>query len=401
MALSFRSWGAAMTISAEYIARVRAFNRDYTRRIGVLSEGLLESPYSLTEVRVMYELAHREGVTAAELADDLDLDRGYLSRLLKGFEAKKLLARTASREDARRQHMRLTAAGKRVLEPLERRSQEQVRMMFGALDAERQRAVLSAMDIIQSAFDAERSEGSDVERGSGGTHAVSSRRPDNAADAQGDAGGPVEAIGERGSVEATAARGSVATSHARAVDRRKSPAESRQPFTVRTHRPGDMGWVVQRHGEIYHQEYGWNEEFEALVAEIAAEFVRKLDVARERCWIAERDGRRVGCIFLVAKDATIAKLRLLLVEPDARGIGLGRALVRECVRFAREAGYQKVVLWTQETLSAARHLYEEAGFRRTAQDPHHSFGHDLVAETWELDLRTAGDAAKAETAKSK
>jgi DNA-binding MarR family transcriptional regulator/N-acetylglutamate synthase-like GNAT family acetyltransferase len=323
-----------MTISAEQIARVRAFNRDYTRRIGVLSEGLLESPYSLTEVRVMYELAHREGVTAAELADDLELDRGYLSRLLKGFEAKKLLARKASQEDGRRQHMRLTAAGKRVLEPLERRSQEQVRMMFAALDARRQRAVLAAMDVIQSALDG-------------------------------------------------------------------SPAQgSEQPFTLRTHRPGDMGWVVQRHGEIYHQEYGWNEEFEVLVAEIAAEFIRKLDVARERCWIAERDGRRIGCIFLVAKDATTAKLRLLLVEPDARGLGLGRALVRECVLFALEAGYRKVVLWTQETLSAARHLYQEAGFRKTAQDPHHSFGHDLVGETWELDLRTADGSTKPESAKS-
>jgi len=319
--------GNAMTISAEQIARVRAFNRDYTRRIGVLSQGLLESPYSLTEVRVMYELAHREGVTAAELADDLDLDRGYLSRLLKRFEAKKLLARTASREDGRRQHMRLTVAGKRVFEPLEQRSQEQVRSMFAALDTERQGAVLAAMEVIQSAFDGNRSAGKSASR--------------------------------------------------------------RQPFTLRMHRPGDMGWVVQRHGEIYHQEYGWNEEFEALVAEITAEFVRKLDVARERCWIAECDGRRAGCIFLVAKDATTAKLRLLLVEPEARGLGLGRALVGECVRFAREAGYQRLVLWTQETLSAARHLYQEAGFTRTAQDPHHSFGHDLVAETWELDLRTS------------
>ena len=157
-------------------------------------------------------------------------------------------------------------------------------------------------------------------------------------------------------------------------------------LTLRGHRPGDMGWVVQRHGEIYHQEYGWNEEFEALVAEITAEFVRKLDVTRERCWIAEHDGRRVGCIFLVAKDATTAKLRLLLVDPDARGLGVGRKLVAECVRFARAAGYRKIVLWTQETLTAARHLYTEAGFVKTAREPHRSFGHDLVGETWEREL---------------
>jgi GNAT superfamily N-acetyltransferase len=162
-----------------------------------------------------------------------------------------------------------------------------------------------------------------------------------------------------------------------------------QQLTLRAHRPGDMGWVVQRHGEIYHQEYGWNEEFEALVAEITAEFVRKLDVTRERCWIAEHDGRRVGCIFLVAKDTATAKLRLLLVDPDARGLGVGRKLVAECVRFARAAGYRKIVLWTQETLTAARHLYSEAGFVKTAREPHRSFGHDLVGETWERELHGA------------
>ncbi len=312
-----------MTISTEQIARVRAFNRDYTRRIGVLSEGLLDSPYSLTEVRVMYEIAHRRDVTAAELADELDLDRGYLSRLLKGFETKKLLARTASPEDGRRQHLRLTPAGKRVFAPLERRSREQVKGMLSGLDEARRGAVLQAMEVIQSAFDGNR----------------------------------------------------------------VSPACA-APLTLRGHRPGDMGWVVQRHGELYHQEYGWNEEFEALVAEIAAEFVRKLDPTRARCWIAERAGRRLGCIFLVGKDASTAKLRLLLVEPEARGLGVGRALVGECIRFAREAGYRKIVLWTQENLAAARHLYKEAGFERIAQEPHHSFGHDLVGETWTLELRS-------------
>lgn len=335
----------AMTISTEQIARVRAFNRDYTRLIGVLSEGLLDSPYSLTEVRVMYEIAHRRDVTAAELADALDLDRGYLSRMLKGFEAKKFLARTASPEDGRRQHLRLTPAGKKVFGPLERRSNEQVKAMLATLDEERRCAVLKAMDVIQSAFD------TDAGAKPAGT-------PDAAAAAPADA---------RPNPDTT-------------------NRQFRQPITLRPHRPGDMGWVVQRHGELYHQEYGWNEEFEALVAEIAAEFVRKLDVTRERCWIAECEGRQVGCIFLVAKDATTAKLRLLLVEPDTRGLGVGRQLVAECVRFAREAAYRKVVLWTQENLAAARRLYTEAGFKRTAQEPHHSFGHDLIGETWELEF---------------
>jgi DNA-binding MarR family transcriptional regulator/GNAT superfamily N-acetyltransferase len=316
-------------VSATQIARVRAFNRDYTRRIGVLSEGLLDSPYSLTQARVMYEIAHRSGVTAGELAEELDLDRGYLSRMLKGFETEKLLVRSKAPEDGRRQHLRMTPAGMRVFAPLEKRSQEQVRGMLTELDEERRRVLLEAMDTIQSALD-------------------------------------------------------------------KSKGDLTRQLTLRGHRPGDMGWVVQRHGEIYHQEYGWNEEFEALVAEITAEFVRKLDVTRERCWIAEHDGRRVGCIFLVAKDATTAKLRLLLVDPDARGLGVGRKLVAECVRFARVAGYRKIVLWTQETLTAARHLYTEAGFVKTAREPHRSFGHDLVGETWERELH-GGELDSGET----
>jgi DNA-binding MarR family transcriptional regulator/GNAT superfamily N-acetyltransferase len=311
------------SISAAQIARVRAFNREYTRRIGVLSEGLLDSPYSLTEARVMYEIAHRRDITAGELAGDLDLDRGYLSRLLKGFETKKLLVRTPSAEDGRRQHLRLTPAGMRVFAPLEKRSQEQVRDMFSTLDEERRRAVMVAMDMIEGAL--------------------------------GVAGQP-------------------------------------QPqLTLRAHRPGDMGWVVQRHGEIYHQEYGFNEEFEALVAEIAAAFVRKLDAAREHCWIAEYAGRRVGSIFLVAKDATTAKLRLLLVEPDARGLGVGRTLVAECVRFARAAGYRKIVLWTQDNLTAARRIYSNEGFVKTGQELHRSFGQELVGETWELELHATDE----------
>jgi DNA-binding MarR family transcriptional regulator/ribosomal protein S18 acetylase RimI-like enzyme len=310
-----------MAVSAAQIAEVRAFNRDYTRRIGVLARGLLDSPYSLTQVRVMYEIAHRPGVIAAQLADELGLDRGYLSRILKGFAAKGVLARTDSAADARRQHLRLAPAGRRVFAPLERRSEQQVRAMLAELEQPERRALLGAMSTIRRAF--------------------------GAAPAQG-------------------------------------------PVSLRRHRPGDMGWVVERHGVLYFREYGWNEEFEALVAGITAEFIRKLDPARERCWIAENAaGRRLGCIFLVAGEGGSAKLRLLLVEPEARGLGLGRTLVGECVRFARAAGYERIVLWTQENLTAARHLYEQAGFTRTAREPHRSFGHDLIGETWQLELRHA------------
>lgn len=354
-----------MTISAEQIARVRAFNRDYTCRIGVLSEGLLDSPYSLTEVRVMYEIAHREGLTAADLADDLNLDRGYLSRLLKGFESKKLLVRTASSEDGRRRLLRLTLAGMRAFEPLERRSQKQVGEMLTALDEEHRYAVLGAMEVIQNAFAG--SQSGAVAKAAIAMKAAGAAREPTVLKAlpSSDAASPNAAPSEK--------------------VRTPKPAAGAE-LIFRTHRVGDMGWVVQRHGELYHQEYGWNEEFEALVAEIVAEFVRKLDPTRERCWIAERNGCRLGCIFLVAKDASTAKLRLLLVERAARGFGVGRELVTECVRFAREAGYRRIVLWTQRNLDAARHLYSDAGFKRTAEEPHHSFGQHLVGETWELEL---------------
>jgi DNA-binding MarR family transcriptional regulator/GNAT superfamily N-acetyltransferase len=306
-----------MSVSHQQIEQVRAFNRDYTRRIGVLSQGLLESPWSLTEARVLYEIAHRPGVTASTLAADLGLDRGYLSRILKRFAARRLIARAASNADRRRLPLRLTPAGRGVFAPLERRARGEVRKLLAPLDAERRQALLAAMSTIRRAFD---------------------------------------------------------------------PAGARGGLVLRSHRPGDMGWVVERHGTLYATEYGWNEEFEGLAAGITADFIRKLDSARERCWIAELHGRRVGCVFLVAGDAGSAQLRLLLVEPQARGLGLGGRLVGECVRFARAAGYERIVLWTQSNLLAARRLYERAGFIRTARNPHRSFGHELSGETWELRL---------------
>jgi DNA-binding MarR family transcriptional regulator/GNAT superfamily N-acetyltransferase len=308
-------------LSAE-ISLVRAFNRDYTRRIGVLRDGLLDSPYSLTEVRVMYELAHRRGVGAAELAADLDLDRGYLSRLLRRFERAGLLQRTASVHDGRRWHLALTARGRKAFAPLERRSQRQMGQMLSALDPLRRQTVLDAMRSIQMSF---------------------------------------------------------------AVPSSQQPRQ-RLPIRFRSHRPGDMGWVIARHGELYAAQFGWNEQFEALVARIAAEFVRKLDPGRERCWIAERAGQRLGCVFLVAAGRRTAKLRLLLVEAEARGAGLGRELIARCIEFARVAGYRRIKLWTQHSLSAARHLYIQAGFVKTSEQAHHSFGRDLVGETWELAL---------------
>jgi DNA-binding MarR family transcriptional regulator/N-acetylglutamate synthase-like GNAT family acetyltransferase len=306
-----------MQISSQQVGLVRAFNRDYTRRIGVLREGLLDSRFTLTELRVMYELAHRSGITAAQLADNLDLDRGYLSRLLKHFERSGWLKRRTSESDGRRQHLALTAGGRAVFKPLERRANLEVRRMLAPLDSQRVRAVLEAMQAIQTSFGEARPTGS---------------------------------------------------------------------VSFRSHRVGDMGWVIARHGELYASQYGWNQEFEALVAQIAAGFVQNLDASRERCWIAERDGRRLGCIFLVAEDQATAKLRLLLVEPEARGLGVGRELIARCVLFARESGYRRITLWTQQTLTAARRLYQQAGFLKVSEEPHRSFGAELVGESWELRL---------------
>jgi len=315
-----------MALRAELERRVdavRRFNRFYTRKIGVLGEGLLSSPYTLTQARVLYELAYRERPTASELVKDLGLDPGYLSRILRNFEKQGLLARAASAEDARQRHLSLTPSGRKAFVSLEHTTREQIAALLTPLSALQQDQIETAMQQIEAAL------GDPV--------------PDGGATAQG-------------------------------------------PYCLRPHRPGDMGWVVHRHGALYAAEYGWDETFEALVAEIVAGFVKNFDPAQERCWIAERDGQNIGSVFLVRESAGVAKLRLLLVEPAARGLGLGQRLIEECLGFAREAGYERVRLWTNGNLAAARHLYRKAGFQMLESEPHHSFGHDLVSETWELTL---------------
>jgi len=298
---------------------IRRFNRFYTAQIGILQEHLLESRFSLTEVRVLYEIAHRQGVTAKDLRADLGLDRGYVSRMLQNFENHGWIKASPAHDDRRRQLLSLTAKGHDVFDPLDRRSSAQVTALLTRLSPQRQKKFLAAIREIESS--------------------LTPSKPSSAS------------------------------------------------FTLRPHRPGDMGWVVQRHGELYWQEYGYDARFEALVAGIAAKFVVQLDPARERCWIAEKDGERVGCVFLVKKSDGIAKLRLLLVEPSARGLGIGKRLVEECIRFAKESGYKKILLWTQSELAAARGIYQSAGFEQVQKEKHRSWSRkDLVAETWELKL---------------
>jgi DNA-binding MarR family transcriptional regulator/GNAT superfamily N-acetyltransferase len=307
------------------IAAVRGFNRFYTQRIGVLREHLLDSPFSLTGVRVLYELAHWSSTgdppTAVVVAARLALDEGYLSRVLRGFEQRGLVRKRFSVADGRRKSLALTDRGRQEFKRLDARSQAEVGAMLAKLSAAEQASLVGAMNTVAELLG--------------------------------------QAPGDRG---------------------------QGAPYILRPPQPGDMGWVIHRHGALYAQEYGYDERFEALVAEIAAQFVQRFDPARERCWIAEQRGELVGTVFLVRKTNAVAKLRLLLVEPHARGLGIGRRLIDECVRFARRAGYRKLTLWTQSDLDAARHLYALAGFRRVGQERHQSFGKQLVAETWELAL---------------
>lgn len=300
------------------VAAVRRFNRFYTQRIGVLNEGVLKSPFSLAQSRVLYELAHRAECTATGLGKDLGLDAGYLSRILGDFEKRGLLDRTPSDRDARQNRLRLTRKGQQAFAPLHARSRNEIGAMLNALSGAEQGRLIGAMATIE------------------------------------------ELLGAR--------------------------PEPKAPYLLRPHQPGDMGWVVHRHGVLYAEEYGWDEQFEALVAGITAKFIQHYDAKRERCWIAEKDGEIVGSVFLVKHSAAVAKLRLLLVEPKARGLGIGARLVGETILFARRVGYRKIVLWTNSVLISARRIYEASGFRRVDQKRHHSFGKDLVGETWELKL---------------
>ncbi len=300
------------------IEAVRRFNRFYTRQIGVLQEHLLRSPFSLTEARVLFELAHHEQTTASELGEALGLDAGYLSRILRTFHKRGLIEKKPSKTDGRQTELRLTQRGQEAFGKIDTSSAKEVGALLGNLSEEARMRLIEAMQAIEGI------------------------------------------LGER--------------------------PEHQVPYILRPPRPGDMGWVVERHGALYAQEYGWDETMEALVAEIVAKFVRHFDPKRERCWIAEKDGENVGCVFLVRKTRTVGQLRLLLVEPRARGLGIGARLVDECTRFARQAGYQQVVLWTNSVLRAARRIYEAAGYRLIRENAHHSFGQDLVGQTWELRL---------------
>jgi DNA-binding MarR family transcriptional regulator/N-acetylglutamate synthase-like GNAT family acetyltransferase len=304
--------------SEERIGVVRQFNRFFTRKIGVLREGLLHSPYTLTEARILFELGHRNSVTASDLCRELGLDPGYLSRILARLEQQGLLEKVRPDNDGRQRLLQLTSEGRNAFALLDQRSRDEVSEMLTDLSEEEQRSLLKAMHTIENLLSKE--------------------------------------------------------------------FKYSEPFILRPHKSGDMGWVVHRHGVLYAQEYGWDEHFEALVAQIVADFIKNYNPDRERCWIAEMDGEIVGSVFVVEASETVAKLRLLLVEPKARGLGMGTRLVAECIRFARRCGYQKLVLWTNSVLLEARHIYEKTGFKLMADEAHNSFGHDLIGETWELVL---------------
>ncbi|MBB4929509.1 DNA-binding MarR family transcriptional regulator/GNAT superfamily N-acetyltransferase [Lipingzhangella halophila] len=306
------------TLNSE-VAAVRSFNRFFTRKLGVLRTGHLDSPWSLTEVRILYELLHRERTRAPELRRALDMDPGQLSRVLSKLEGDGLLTRSPSPDDARSQEVVLTTAGSRAAATLDGRSNAQIRELIGHLSVDGRRRLVSAMTAVRQLLE--------------------------------------------------------------------EPEERQAPTVVlRPLRSGDAGWVIERHGALYFEEYGWDETFEALVAEIAADYLRSRDPRTEYAWIAEVDGERAGCVFCARKDETTAKLRLLLVEPTARGLGIGGRLVEECLSFARSAGYARMTLWTNDCLTAARRIYQRAGFQLVHAEKHRSFGHELVGQTWERDL---------------
>jgi DNA-binding MarR family transcriptional regulator/GNAT superfamily N-acetyltransferase len=300
-----------------HVAAVRRFNRFYTQHIGVLHDGWLDSPFSLTEARVLYEIRERLGATATEIGRDLGLDAGYMSRILRRFHKSGLIRKETSPDDGRQSFLFLTARGEKAFAPLEDRTVRQVGAMLGRLIRPQQDQLVEALQTAE---------------------VLMSDRPHY------------------------------------------------EDVVLREPRPGDLGWVVERHAMLYAQEYGWTGSFEGVCAQIVADFQAKFDPAAERCWIAEIGNQRVGSVFLVRDSDRVARLRLLLVEPSARGLGIGKRLTNECIRFARASGYERITLWTHSILTAARHIYAEAGFSLTSSEKKHSFGNDVISEYWDLTL---------------
>ncbi len=307
-------------VSADRVAAVRHFNRLFTRQIGVLREGLLQSNFPLTDARVLYELGTRDQLTASQLCRELGLDSGHISRIVARFEEQGLLQRERDERDGRQLRLSLTASGQEAFALIDQRSASEIAQLLARLTDAQQQRLLAAMRTIERTLDT-------------------------------------------------------------------GPARVEPFIIIRGHQPGDLGWVVHRHGALYSQEYGWDERFEGMVAQIVADFIRNYDPTRERCWIAEMDGQAVGSAFVVQAPDGAAKLRMLIVEPRVRGMGLGTHLVRECIRFAERTGYNKLMLWTNSCLDQARQIYIRAGFTLVESERHHSFGHELVGETWELPLR--------------
>ena len=309
-----------LTVDAQ-VGAIRAFNRFYTRKIGVV-DGMASSPFALAEARVLYELAHREQATATDIRKELGLDAGYMSRILREFERRKLIRREQSKTDERQKFLSLTAKGRRAFAPLDARSNRDVVAILEGLSPTKRKQLVDAVQAVR------------------------------------------RLLGDK--------------------------VQTSTSYLLRQHQPGDLGWIVHRQAILYAEEYGWDGTYEALAGEIVAQFIKNYDPNRERCWIAEKDGERVGGAFVAKVSDDIAQLRLLHVESQARGLGIGKRLVEECVRFARQAGYLKMTLWTQSNLYAARHIYKQSGFQVVREQQHHSFGKDLTAETWELNLRQPG-----------
>jgi DNA-binding MarR family transcriptional regulator/GNAT superfamily N-acetyltransferase len=316
--------------AGEAVDIIRSFNRRYTRQLGLLDRGLLGSEFTLTEARVLYELANGDDSTATEIARELGIDLGYLSRLMKKFGRRRYIKRERSPVDARQTRLQLTERGRAVFDPLDRAARHQIAEMLAPMTLEQRSLLLSAMQSIHRLLEAGSEES------------------------------------QREQAQREQAR--------------------REPYVIRPLKVGDIGWITHRQGILYSQEYGWDASYEALVAEILAGFVKNLDAAAERGWVAERDGGIIGSVFLVRASADLAKLRLLYVEPTARGLGLGKRLVEECIDFARMKGYKTLTLWTNDVLVSARRIYQAAGFRLTREERHHSFGKDLVGQTWDLAL---------------